>query len=125
MVSPVSHAAHDVREVRLALCGARPYRQRDVRPQSSELTCGPFQDILDVAETQARLGDVLSGAAAGVVVVDWSLGGVVPHVDRVLGSRLIGVRPLIRSLSEVAGHYGSQKFVTQNLQLVETSGDVH
>ena len=118
MVSPVSHAAHDVREVRLALCGARPYRQRDVRPQSSELTCGPFQDILDVAETQARLGDVLSGAAAGVVVVDWSLGGVVPNVQRVLGCRLL------RSLSEVTGHYGCEQFVTQHLQFVETSGDV-
>ena len=89
------------------------------------LTCGSLQDIFDVAETETRLGHVLSWAAVGVVVVDWSLGGVVPHVDRVLGSRLIGVRPLIRSLSEVAGHYGSQKFVSQNLELVKTSGDVH
>ena len=58
-------------------------------------------------------------------MVDWSLGGVVPHVYRVLGCRLTRLTGGTRDLSEVTGHRGSQQTVTQHLQLVETSGDVH
>ena len=67
MVPPVCHAAHDVGKVCLALGRTAP--------------CAPLQDVLDVAEAQTGGGDILGGAAVREVVVDWSLGGVVPYVN--------------------------------------------
>ena len=84
---------------------------------SRSLTCAAFKDILDVTKPNTRLGYVLSSAAGGVVVVDGSLGGVVPHVDGVLGNGLVRV-------GVITVHHGSTKSVAQHLQLVETSSHI-
>ena len=123
MVSPVRHAVHDVGEVCLALRGAVPCNREHQHDQRSHSvhTCATLQDLLDVTEAKTGRGHVLGYAAVREVVIDRSLSGVVPNVDGVLGD---GLLLLVLLLCVITGHHWGHQSIAQDLQLVETSGDL-
>ena len=131
VVSAIRHALDNVGEILLAISWVGAWERKGVKMLSDDEwahcwkgyvnilmvpTCAALQDILDVTESKTFLGDIPLQAAVRVIMIDWSLCWIIPHINTVSG--VTGV------LIVITGHHRCQESITDDPQLMKASGHV-